>query len=261
MKLTLKALAIAALAVVSIGASAAPGSEVKETFDNGADGWVGRGGLPATGKTFVDTTLGNDAPSLRTNYNDFLLNGLRFYTEDTSSGFIGDFSGSKSITIGLDVDTLLLKTGQLSGTRDLTVEFDDYADAGPGFDYVAISFDLGTLDPSKGWEHLSTTITDTSATALPAGWTGIGAFDANGNSVLPDGVTFADVLAHVDQLAFQTSPRSSPTQLTSFDVAIDNIDLTTSGEVAPPVPEPGTYALMLAGLGVLGAVARKRKVR
>lgn len=248
------------LAIASASAWAAPDTSVTQTFDNGAGGWVGRGGLPATGKTFVDTTLGNDAPSLRTNYNDFLLNGLRFYTEDTSSGFVGDFSGSKSLTIGLDVDTLLLKVGQFSGTRDLTVEFDDYADAGPGFDYVAISFDLGTLDPSKGWQHLSTTITDTSATALPAGWTGIGAFDADGNSVLPDGVTFADVLAHVDELAFQTSPRSSPQQLTSFDVAIDNVHLETSGTVAA-VPEPGSYALMLAGLGAMGALLRRRRAR
>lgn len=32
-----------------------------------------------------------------------------------------------------------------------------------------------------------------------------------------------------------------------------------SGPVAAPVPEPETYAMMLAGLGLLGVVARRRK--
>ena len=32
-----------------------------------------------------------------------------------------------------------------------------------------------------------------------------------------------------------------------------------SGDIAPPVPEPQTYALLMAGLGVVAAVARRRK--
>jgi hypothetical protein len=31
--------------------------------------------------------------------------------------------------------------------------------------------------------------------------------------------------------------------------------------VAAPVPEPGTYAMLLAGLGLMGAVVRKRGMR
>ena len=39
----------------------------------------------------------------------------------------------------------------------------------------------------------------------------------------------------------------------NFDGDIDNVSLTT------PVPEPETYAMMLAGLGLLGFIARRRK--
>jgi hypothetical protein len=42
------------------------------------------------------------------------------------------------------------------------------------------------------------------------------------------------------------------------DFAIDDVFLGTSSTVTP-VPEPETYALMLLGLGAVGAVARRRK--
>jgi PEP-CTERM motif len=42
--------------------------------------------------------------------------------------------------------------------------------------------------------------------------------------------------------------------------AIDNLRFGVAGQViVPGVPEPGTYALMFAGLGVIGLVARRRK--
>jgi hypothetical protein len=37
-------------------------------------------------------------------------------------------------------------------------------------------------------------------------------------------------------------------------------DLTTTTDLAQPIPEPETYAMMLAGLGLLG-LARRRKIR
>lgn len=52
----------------------------------------------------------------------------------------------------------------------------------------------------------------------------------------------------------------SSTGSETFDFFIDNVHFDeTLPPVLAPVPEPETYALMLAGLGVLGFAARRRK--
>lgn len=48
-----------------------------------------------------------------------------------------------------------------------------------------------------------------------------------------------------------------------FDVGIDNVDFSVGPYVTGGVPEPGTWALMLIGVGTVGAMARasRRRVR
>ena len=52
-------------------------------------------------------------------------------------------------------------------------------------------------------------------------------------------------------------------EVVGFDAArLDFSQLTTTGTLSvAAVPEPETYALMLAGLGVVGWVARRRQCR
>jgi len=90
---------------------------------------------------------------------------------------------------------------------------------------------------------------------------------ADGSSVEYFQVLYPDVL----DLALHKVVFSDFTDLTSVSmvttngaVKIDNIVLNapdTESPVLPtsPVPEPGTYALMLAGLALAGAVARRKR--
>jgi hypothetical protein len=47
---------------------------------------------------------------------------------------------------------------------------------------------------------------------------------------------------------------TNPTHASDTSAFIDNVSISVS-----PVPEPETYALMLAGLGLMGSLARRRK--
>ena len=71
------------------------------------------------------------------------------------------------------------------------------------------------------------------------------------------GATFTGLSA--GDYKFTYVPRANPTaEWTPYNDSLNGI-FTISGAVLNPVPEPETYALMLAGLGVVGFMARRRK--
>lgn len=75
-----------------------------------------------------------------------------------------------------------------------------------------------------------------------------------GNNDVPDSLTGALQL-------MATSGQALTWPVGATRTAFVNADASTVSGIAPAIPEPSTYALMLAGLAALGAVARRRSGR
>jgi hypothetical protein len=235
--------------VLALAFAAGSAAAATTDFSSGAQGWEGTQPLDGNGGSGIDTTLGNDAPAYRTIINNF---GITF-ANTTNAEFVRDYTATSSVTFGIDVLTQQVNYFGQDVTRDLVLELRDYDNAGNGLPYTSVWYTVGTLDASnQGWKHFSVTIGDTSAIGLPSGWGGYGAEQADGTPYLPADRTFASVLAGVDEIAFTTYKPGFMYGFTDFDVAVDNISVSA-------VPEPGTYAMMLAGLGLVGAIARRRR--
>lgn len=110
-------------------------------------------------------------------------------------------------------------------------------------------FDWYSQDSLDGYITLSTTF-DPTATDLPVGWGGNGSFDPDTFAAqLPDGVTFADVLADVDEMAFSTFLPDFFFTNDDYDMTIDNITIST-------VQAPSALALLCLG-GMVGTRRRR----
>ena len=250
---SLAPLAAAGLLLAASTSQADPGQHLVD-FSSGMGGWEGINPwepIPGWG-TFIDTSLGQGAPGLHTRVPDSFM----VHWSNTTEAVTGNYASSPRVTIGLDVNAISiinLFTGQ-EVTRDLVVELRDYDNVSGGLPYTSVWFNLGTIGAGMGWQHLSVTIADTHATALPSGWGGYGAETSLGEPILPAGTTFADVLRGVDEITFTTAVPGFFYGFTHFDVALDNIGVSA-------VPEPGTWALQALGLAALVPLVRRRLKR
>jgi hypothetical protein len=243
-----KAIAALILSLTGAVAIAAPSSTTVD-FSNGEGGWWGMQPLNGVGGSGIDTSLGHAAPALRTVIENF---GVTWGTS-SNQFFLGDYSKLGGVTLGLDIAAQQINYFGQDVSRNLVVELRDYDNKPADLPYTSVFYNLGSIDATKGWQHLSVTISDTSSALLPTGWGGYGGPDAQGPT-LPSGRTFASVLASVDEVVFTTLQPGYVYGFTNFDVAIDNVSITA-------VPEPSTYGMLVGGLALVGWLARRRQGR
>jgi hypothetical protein len=219
------------------------------TFEHGKEGWQGPQG--SGGVSFITRRNGDPTPAYRTRFEDF---GITF-ANSTNADFVGDYTALPALEISLDVFTKSIRLTGQQVTRELVVELRDYDDPQGGYPYTSVWAVLGTLDASAGgWQHLSVTIADTHAAALPTGWGGYGAEDpVTFEPTLPPGRSFASVLAGVDEIASTTLVPGWFFAAAKFDVMVDNLSVG-----ALPVPEPASMWLFAAGLAGIGWRRRAR---
>ena len=119
---------------------------------------------------------------------------------------------------------------------------------------AAISQNLNTVAGGKytlSFDLFSagTSATNPAAVNFEAMFNGVKVYGFQNTAMNWTHFTFENLSATSALTALQFSSRNDP----SF-TRLDNISV-----VAAPVPEPETYAMMLAGLGLMGTIVRRRK--
>ncbi len=216
--------AVVALSLAPIVAIATAGDTTVVDFSNGDGGWSGPTGIG--GFTEIDHKDGNPLPSMRTVFNDF---GVTF-RNSTNPAWVRSYAGLGPVTFSMDIKVNDISFFGTPAPRPWLIELRDFDSAQNGFPWASVWFEFGIIsaDQNADWTTFSVTIDNPDSETLPDGWRGFGAEDpVTFEPILPPGVTFADILAGVDQVVYTTLEPGFFFGFTDHDIAIDNISVTT----------------------------------
>ncbi|MEZ5471310.1 MAG: hypothetical protein R3E90_05970 [Marinicella sp.] len=196
---------------------------ITTTFADGDEGWFGPNGLG--GVSGIEETGGNPDEHLMTDFDIFGIN----FRNTRNPDFVFDYTLYPEILISIYVKVYSINSSNIEEPRPWLVEIRDYNEPGSEFPWTSVWYLWGDIsqETTNDWTRFTVLIEDTSVTELPPGWGGYGAEDEFGNPSLPRGRTFADVLANMDEISFNTlMPGNSYTD-SRFQVRVDNISIGT----------------------------------
>ncbi|MAY74515.1 MAG: PEP-CTERM sorting domain-containing protein [Phycisphaerae bacterium] len=187
------------------------------TFDEGPEGWSIQNAV-----TILETGGNPGAYMEHVQIDTFGVN----IANTTSAEFIGDYAEKGAVTLSIDVQVDSIDFFGSPVSRDLVVQFVNNDIEAPS-GQVTVWTHVGLMSSGLDWTTFTASIEDPTATELPAGWGGTGDEDPNTfEPVLPAGVTFADVLADVDEVRFTTFVPGFFFGFTNFDFGVDNVSIT-----------------------------------
>jgi hypothetical protein len=210
------------MAGCGLACGVASATTTRVTFETGNQGWV------VNGHDVPDASGGNPNGNLRwLNFVDTW--GLELRT-DSNAAFLGNLARyGNEVTLSADVQVFFMQNFLGDPIpRNIVLELRDYDNPPANYPYVSVFKVLGSVNGSfEPWQTFSATF-DPTSTTLPAGWGGTGDEDPTTfEPRLPAGRTFASVLAGVDQVHFTTMEPGFFYVFSFFDVAYDNITLST----------------------------------
>lgn len=169
----------------------------------------------------------------------------------------GDVS---AVATGATLTTAAVESGETPGSAQSALIYYELESA------LGVSFDADTYEGSA----LGTSFAALAGTQVTVNWTlSADDFDAgfadrayvivDGNVqtlAVTQGLAFGGTFSHTFSTGGTHSLTFAVLDVNDF-IAVSR--LTLSDVTVTAVPEPGTYALLLAGLGLVGAVARRRR--
>ena len=215
-------LQIGAACAILFAATAASSAQLRADFTDGTSGWQGIVGSDGTG-TVIGPAVGVPAPAL---HSTLFNTGIEF--SNTDAAWLDVVRTASRFEFGLGALATHI-TGVESGerTRPLILEIRTHMLTSGTEPFSSVWTTLGVLDPlHPKWRRMVAQMPDTRAADIPDGWSGSGAEDpATGKTILPPGVTFADVMANADEIVVTTLQPGYIYDFSYFDVTLDQITL------------------------------------
>lgn len=220
----------------------------------------------ASAATFTDTF----ASGLNATYWNVTQTTPGLYDVTTPGGQIHLARSNHAATIGFQAVEVHLNLatlgGSIAGDFSTQIDFNSAVIAGSLLNQVQLNLDfaggqrfLDVLDNGSGgnyhvWDGSSSR--GGSTTALLAGTFKVARVGTTVSGYFNDTTIFSNTRASaLTSINFSLQNNNTNNQIS---VNFDNFSLTAAS-VPAPIPEPETYAMMLAGLGLLGFIARRRR--